>query len=268
MNKDIKAINDEFTLQEELSVGKICKRQDNGDFWYINPEETIARFITKEQLKLFHMWDKKDLLATEKQFETLAAIGGLPSPEYSMYPDYLQFPATIITKGGQHIDLCLFHFSKSPPFQRYFKKTLLLDDIAEIKPSELALSHSLRLSSLQADEIKMSFCPFMVQTNTGKLITFNGVTQFASTGEIKGSDVISEVNFSYDKFDKLEGVSFDDITYIIGKLDNRLELLFKQYREGFEEKNIFDSIEQKSLFRNFVEKFSNLFKFGHSNRTF
>ena len=245
-NKDIKAISDELIFKEEISFGKINTRKDNGDFWYINPAETIARFITKDQLELFHKWDKQSLLPTDKQFEKLKEIGGLPSSKYSMYPDNLQFPATVTTNSGQKVDLCLFHFSEAPPFQRYFTKVLLLSDIADIRPSELALSHDLRLASTLADEIRMSFYPFMVKTNTGELITYNGITQFASTGEIKGNEIVSEVEFSYDNFEKVKDVSFDDITFVIGKWDGRLKELFNQYRQQLERKTATNSTLPKA----------------------
>lgn len=150
-NKDIKAINDQLTFQQQLGFGKIHKRKDNGDLWYINPNEPIARFITNDQLELFLRWDKQILLPSGEQFEILKQIGGLPSSQYSLYPNNLQFPTRITTNGGQHIDLCLFHFSQAPPFQTSFKRILLLSDIVDIKPSELALSHELRLASVLAE---------------------------------------------------------------------------------------------------------------------
>lgn len=230
-NKDIKAINDELVFQEEMTFGKIYKRKDNGDLWYIDFTETIARFITTDQLELFHKWAKQSLLPTDKEFETLKQIGGLASSKYSWHPNNIQFPARVVTHTGEQIDLCLFHFSQAPPFQRYFKKVLLLSDIAEIRPSELSLSYELRCASTHVSEIRMAFSPFMVKTNRGELLTYNGSTQFASTGEIKGSDISSEVKFSYDRFEgKINGVSFDDITFIIGKWDSRLEEVFNRYR--------------------------------------
>lgn len=240
-NAEIKAIHDELSFKEELSFGKIHIRKDNNDLWYINPAGTIARFITRDQLELFKKWDKQTLLPTDKQLEILEEIGGLPSSPYSLFPDNLQIPATITTKSGERVDLCLFHFSQSPPFQRHFKKVLFISDIAEIRPSELALTHDLRLASALAEEIRMSFYPFMVKTNTGKLITHNGITQFASTGVIKGNEIISEVKFSYDNFDKLNDVSNDDITFIIGKWDDRIKELFVQYRQQLERKTAIKS---------------------------
>ena len=245
-NNDIKVINDELVFLEDISFGKIFKRKDNGELWYINPEETIARFITKEQLELFHKWNHQVLLPTDQQFEILKQIGGIPSSQYSLYQDNLQFPALVTTKSGQEIDLCLFHFSQAPPFQTYFKKVLLLSDISDIRPSELALNHDLRLASTLTDEIRMSFYPFMVKTNMGHFITYNGTTQFASKGEIKGNEIVSEVGFSYDRFDKLKHVSFDDITFIIGKWDNRLEKLFNQYRQQLKRKTVPNSALQKA----------------------
>lgn len=86
----------------------------------------------------------------------------------------------------------------------------------------------------------------MVKTNTGKLITYNGITQFASTGEIKGNEIISEVEFSYDNFDKVKGVSYDDITFVIGKWDDRIKELFNQYRQRLERKTGTNSSLPKS----------------------
>ncbi len=230
-NQDIKAIYDELVFLEDIGFGKIFQRKDNGDFWHLDPNQTIARYITSGQLDLFHKWDSQVLLPTDEQFEILKQIGGLPSSPYALYPDSLQFPASVTTKSGEQIDLCLFHFCQAPPFQRYFRKVLLLSDIADISASELALNHDLRLASTLAGEIRMGFSPFMVKTNTGRFITYNGTTQFASTGDIKGNEVVSEVKFSYDRFDKVNDVSFDDLTFIIGKWDTRLEALFKQYRQ-------------------------------------
>jgi hypothetical protein len=82
----------------------------------------------------------------------------------------------------------------------------------------------------------MSFYPFMVKTNTGRLLTYNGITQFASTGEIKGKEIIEEVDFSYDRFDKIMDVSSDEITFIIGKWDDKLQDLFNQYTQELERK--------------------------------
>jgi hypothetical protein len=184
------------------------------------------------------MWDKKSLVPDDKQLERLIRIGGLPSSPYSTDAPSIEFPAAIKTKSGELIDLCLIHFSKAPPVQRHFKRILLLDEIEEIMPSELALPHELRLASTLAEEIRMSFYPFMVRTNTGRLITYNGITQFASTGDIKGNEIVEEVEFSYDKFQKVKDVSFDDITFVIGKWDHRLEKLFDQYSAGSERKTL------------------------------
>ncbi|MDB5120624.1 MAG: hypothetical protein JWN56_1842 [Sphingobacteriales bacterium] len=230
-NKEIKEIKDKLVFHLEISHGKVFKRQDNGDLWYINSNATIARFITLHQFELIQRWNNQILLPNEEQLFSLSSIGGLPSSEYSLYPRSLEFPATIVTTGGKRIDMCIFHFCEAPPFQSYLRKTIMLSDIAEISPSELALSHNLRMASTRAEEIRMSFYPFMVLTNKGKLITYDGTTQFASKGEIKGNEIISEVAFSYEKFDKIKEISYDDITFVIGKWDDRIECLFNKYQQ-------------------------------------
>jgi len=253
--KEIKLIKDSFIFKEEKSFGKIYQRNDNKDYWYIDVERTIARFITEEQLNLFVKWEEEDLLPSESQFEILSSIGGLPSGKYSIEPKSLRFPAQITIANGQDIDLCIICFTKSPPFQRHFKNLILLNDISKITPSDLALPHDLRLSSILADEIRMSFSPFSVQTTTGEILTYNGVTQFASTGKIKGADVSNEVPFSYSTFAKTSDIPNDDITYIIGKWNDKLDQLFIQYSNRLEEKKPLPKMLPKKSF------WERLFKF-------
>jgi hypothetical protein len=251
--KHIKAIYDELEFHEELTYGKILKRKDNGEFWHLNPKQTRARFITNEQVEFFRKWDVQPLIPTDEQFKILKVIGGIPSSPFSLYPDHLEFPAQITTKSGRKIDFCLFIFSQSPPFGRNVKETLFLSDVAKIAHSEFALNHDLRLASTLADEIRMGFYPFTVKTNTGGLLTYNGRTEFASTGKIKGEEVISEIDFSYSSFDKVEEDISSHITIVVGKWDNRLEQLFNQYNDILKEKEtVKNPLPQRK--KNWVQK--------------
>ena len=80
------------------------------------------------------------------------------------------------------------------------------------------------------DEVRMSFYPFMVKTISGELLLYDGTTQFVSKGEVKGSDIEFQVPFSHDAKYKVVDVSFNDITYVIGKWDSRFDELFAKYR--------------------------------------
>lgn len=234
-NQDIFEINESLEFVCDLSFGKIYRHQNNKDYWFLS--QSIARRISDEQLDFFYKWDKTPQLLGEEQFQILLSIGGLPSTQYQMVPDYLHFPCQVITKDGREIDLCIIHFSKAPPFQRYFHNVILLSDIQIIKPSELTLSHKLRLSSLLTGEIRMGFAPFVVKTNDNKQITYNGSIQFVSTGEIKGADIIEEVDFRYGNFDyKISNVPLEKMTFVIGQWDDRIEPVFKQYRTELDKK--------------------------------
>jgi len=229
-NKELETIYSSFTPLHNLSHGKVVKRSDNGELWHINPDNTIARRITEERLHLFLNWDRRILLPDDILFGKLKAIGGLPASEYSLSPDFIQFPCKVKTANAEIIDLCLLHFSAAPPYQTYFRRILLLDEIIEIEPSELTLAFELRMESMLVDEIRMSFYPFMVKTISGELLLYDGTTQFVSKGEVKGSDIECQVPFSHDAKYKVVDVSFNDITYVIGKWDSRFDELFAKYR--------------------------------------
>ena len=230
-NKELNQIYHSLHPVLSLSYGNIFRRSDNGNLWHVDQDNTMARRITEEQLQLFERWDARSLLPGDMLFNKLAAIGGLPSGEYYLSPDFIQFPCKIKKATGEIIDLCLLHFSVAPPYQTYFKNILLLDDIIDIEPSELALSHDLRMESMLADEIRMSFYPFTVKPITGDLLLYNGRTHFVSKGEVKGNDIQHQVPFSHEAKYRVVDVPFDDITYVIGKWDERFNTLFAQYRE-------------------------------------
>jgi len=224
--KELKEINDALLFQKELSVGKVYVQRGTNNHWYINETNTLARLVRNEQIELFYEWDKKELLPSDAQFEVLSSIGGLPSTQYMMEPKSVRVPASITKLTGEVIDFCIVHFSPAPPFQRYFHNCILLDDIKEINPSEFALSHDLRLSSMLADEIRMGFSPFVVRTNKDDLLTYNGKTQFVSEGNIRGGEIVSEAPLAYYKIGKLSDIPCERITYVICKWDERVQTLF------------------------------------------
>ncbi|HWZ21831.1 MAG TPA: hypothetical protein VNW06_04215 [Cytophagaceae bacterium] len=224
--KELKQINDALLFQKELSVGEIYLQKDTNNYWYINETNTIARLIKNKQIELFYEWDKRELLPSDAQFEILSSIGGLPSTQYMMEPKSVRVPASITKRNGEVIDFCIVHFSPAPPFQRYFHDCILLDDVIDINPSKFALSHDLRLSSILADEIRMGFSPFVVRTNKGDLLTYNGTTQFVSDANIKGDEIVCEMPLDYYKIGKLQDIPKERITYVICKWDERVQALF------------------------------------------
>ncbi|HVW95855.1 MAG TPA: hypothetical protein VHA56_07790 [Mucilaginibacter sp.] len=228
-NKDVKKIADALIFQQDTDTGKIYSQTGTTDFWYINDSDNIARLLSKDQFDLVMAWKQKSLLVSDDQLQILAAIGGLPTSEYFLEPKCLTFPVAIKNTDGTRIDLCIVHLSEAPPFQQYFQHCILLDEVKAFYPSDLALSHELRLSSMLSEEMRMGFYPFTVRTKEGQLITYNGTTQFASTGDLKGGDIVAEEKFSFDKFDNVRNVPLDRITYIIGKWDERIENLYQQY---------------------------------------
>lgn len=227
-SKETHHIYNQLSLIKEISYGKIYIQKSNDDLWYINPQETVAYYLSNEQFNLLNKWSDEELLPDDTQLTILSEVKGLPSPQYSLYPQYVDYPVKATTKDGTQIYNCICHFSKFPPLQPWFKKIILLSDIVNISSSDLSLSHELRLSSMLAEEMRMSFYPFMVEKIDGEILTYDGITQFASSGEIKGNEIGNEIPFSYGKFSKLYSYS-EQITYIVGKWDDRLSIDFEKY---------------------------------------
>lgn len=226
---EVKAIYDALTFFEEFGFGKIYKQEGSDDYWLITRDEVTARLIIKSQLDLISEWNNLSLLPDNQLFDKLKEIGGLSYPQSPFGPCSLQFPAKAVFDNGEEEDLCIFHFSDAPPLQVYISKFLLLNEVADIKPSKLALPHELRFASTRVPELAMGMYPFTVKTKAGELITYNGFTQFASTGDIKVSDIVSQEEISPEDIKEFKNVSFEDVVYVIGKWDNRLEELFKYY---------------------------------------
>ena len=263
-SKDTYKIYHQLIPAKELSYGKIFKRKDTDELWFVNPKETNATFLSNEMAILLNKWDEQTLLPNDTQLAILSQIKGLPSSEYSLYPSSVEYPVKAKTKDGEIIDYCICHFSEFPPLQSWFKKIILLSDVVELSVSDLALSHDLRLSSMLSEEIRMSFYPFMLEKVDGTIVTYDGITQFASSGEIKGNEIIKDIPFSYDKFSKIYNDS-KEITYIIGKWDSRMQSEFETYFSQLKEiqnsrigNN--ESYREIKVNKDFLSKFLSWFK--------
>lgn len=91
------------------------------------------------------------------------------------------------------------------------------------------MPHELRFAGARVPELTMGMYPFTIRTKTGELITCNGFTQFVSKGDIKGIDIVSQKEILPEDIKEFKNVFFEDVVYVIGKWDNRLEELFKYY---------------------------------------
>jgi hypothetical protein len=220
-------------VYKDLCYGKIYQDKDN-DFWYINPKQTETTLISEDRVNLLLEWDKLKLLPNETLFNKLVKIGGLASSKYSFNGKYLDFPCMVKVNNDEWIDFCIVRFSETPPVHDHLKKIILFDDLLDIRPSEYALSHSLRLASTLASEIRMSFYPFTLKTKGNELLTYNRTTHFVSDGDIKGDEIICEVPFDYDTFKKIKDNGSNNYTYVIGKWNGKMDKLFKEYEKRLE----------------------------------
>ncbi|UOK41630.1 MULTISPECIES: hypothetical protein [Flavobacterium] len=218
-----------FVLFKELRFGKIYNYKNLDEFWYYDQETLRIRFITKRILKLILEWNNESLILNEKQFKSLESIQGLPRSKYTISPKDIEFPCKVKLKNGEIIDFCILLTSKCAPFQNYYKNVIMLSEVDEIIESEYSLPHSYRISSMNAKEIMMSTYPFVLKTHADQNLIYNGKTQFASFGEIKGKEIEREIEFSQSVRGKFIDNDYEKLTYIVADWDDRMDKLYEEY---------------------------------------
>jgi|SRR5690606_17847962 len=231
LDGDARKIYDSLEFDSELQFGKLYRQRDSEDYWFVDTERNFAYIVLPDRVDLIKEWNSNNLLPDNELWEKLQSIGGTPPHLWTMSQDYIDFPCQTMDLNGKWTDFCIIRFTKVPPFETYFKNIKLLKDIQDVKPSEYAMPHKLRVSSTLTDEIRMSFSPFTVKTKSGKRITYNGITNFTSTGEIRADEIEKEIEFSYDHFKKIQDTPFDQKTFVIGKWDSRLAKMLNDLKE-------------------------------------
>ncbi|MEP4534666.1 MAG: hypothetical protein ABJ004_16360 [Cyclobacteriaceae bacterium] len=231
LDKEAKSIYDSLELFQKLSFGELYKQKESINYWYVDTDQNFAYIIAPDRVEAILTWDKENLLPNDLIFEKLAQIGGTPPHQWTMYQDYIDFPCQVKSEEGIWTDFCKIRFTKTAPFQTHYKKLKLLNEIVDVKESEFTMPHNLRISNTLTEDIRMSFFPFMVKTKKGNYLTYNGDADFVSKGNLKAEEISHEVEFSYDRFKKVAETPSEDVTYIIGKWDSRLEELLKTYKE-------------------------------------
>lgn len=147
--------------------------------------------IEKSEMPAIAAWENEILEPTLAQLAALKSIGATPPDLYTNGAGQIVFPCRVSLKNGEDLDYCLVRFQKLPPLKSnlYNSPYILLNEVADIFPSEFALSREVRYATTRAEEIRMSFAPTIVLGPDDKKYYLNWTNDFVDFQNWKGSDI-------------------------------------------------------------------------------
>lgn len=216
-----------LAFHKKLRVGKIYRRRDNGEYWYISNIFPMARYLSKERYYFLLEWDTSKLLPDPILMGILGEIGGMPNLDPHVDGRTLEFP--VCAKIDERVNpFCILKFSESAPTSPHMKDVVTLDQAKRIRVSPFAIPYSFRISSASKPEIRPGFAPSMFQMKSGRVVACNGRADFVPT-DFENDEIVRELPYSSAKNPEMFSISASEITYIIGKWNWDLERLYNKH---------------------------------------
>lgn len=159
---------------DALKIGRLYTCEQCQRAWWLDAAEQFVHAIPAQRLELIKRWNAADLTPSSAIRSVLDQIGGLSADYYGNWSDFLRFPARAITTDGREIDPVIVVLLRRPPLDAFWHASLLLNEIAELHPSEYALPLDVRQAALDAQEVRMSFTPTRVEATNGARFVLNG----------------------------------------------------------------------------------------------
>jgi len=169
--------------------------------WYLRntprgPQRGLRmRLIAAPFVSLFSLWSTRRAVCPERILEVAYRIGGAPVGPYCDGQDAVWIPCRVTTRQGERIDLAALRFSDEPPIPsgddrpEKLDRYRLIDDVADIVASRLALPRGVRRYASQMIELRMGFRPTAVKSKSGKSYVLNGPQLFFDRDGIAGEDL-------------------------------------------------------------------------------
>lgn len=150
-------------------------------------EKNMYNKLTKNSKELLVEFYNRHLVLNEKLRKQINQIG--ITDDWNS--DKL-IPAKIELNNGMIHDFARIRISKNPPMGYYFdlfETVIYIDEVKSINKSEFSLSKEVRDKSKNAEELRMSFYPTVLQTADKRKIVINSLTLFFDFQNIKGSEL-------------------------------------------------------------------------------
>ncbi len=172
-----------------LKSGHLFKCQVCGQKWWLDPPRETLSLVPREKLLLLEQWNSTSLVLSPALFQKAREIGATPAHELSGLDDYGEVPCQVQTLQGETLDKCLLTFRSSPPLEHFTNPPRLFTEIADIFPSDHALSFPIRFQSSRSKEDKPGRAPTYLVTPEGRPLQLNWTVNFIDRKGLVGRDL-------------------------------------------------------------------------------
>jgi hypothetical protein len=187
-----------FQLARPLKFGYLYECPSSHRRWFLDDDGANMYFVPAEKAELVERWDKEPLRLSTHQIQILSDIGGTEADKYGNGKGEIKIPCAIQDALGKLHDPTLIVITKMPPIQEWRRQIMLGGPDVSIQPSDFALPLSVRLATLNADELRMGFAPTLVRSSDDQRFLLNWSTQVFSYRHLKGQDIsLPEESFDW-----------------------------------------------------------------------
>jgi hypothetical protein len=211
-------------LERRLKVGVLYGCPACHAKWYLDDGEETMSVIPAARLPLLDAWNSRSVRASSEVLLAAAGIGATSRPQVLTRGRCLQVPCDAVTKAGQHIEMAMLLFQSGPPIDLADSAVGLVDELARIEPSAIALPARVRLATTEAHEVRMGLSPTIVMAPDGQVHVLNGTVNFFTAFGIRGQDIVLS-NASVSEWPPMMAEEPKTITYFVGDWFPELERL-------------------------------------------
>jgi len=173
----------------KLKIGQIYRCRLCGKWWYLHEQTQLMERVPADYQELLVAWDGGRFEPDVQMIAMLKKIGGLEADPYGNQKGIIRVPCCIVWANGQQSDPAVVGIMKHPMWGLEHRPLRLLESVLEVRESNFALSKEVRKGALQAEEVRMGFCPTRVQSSKGDVFILNGSADVFAYAGIKGSEI-------------------------------------------------------------------------------
>jgi hypothetical protein len=214
--------------KKKLKNGFLFLCPDCGRQWYLDGAREMMTVVPENKMNLIEKWTSFPLVLPPSLWAKAKLIGATPAHRIANEPHYAEVPCRVTTLAGDPIDKCLLLFSDRPPLETLGKAMGLINDIADITPSEYALPLAVRTASGQSQETRTGSALTPVESEAGVRFNLNWTVNFFDKKGIRGKDLRLSAENPVNKTRRYPIINepLEAITFFLGDFDETTSDLF------------------------------------------
>ncbi|MGE5502467.1 MAG: hypothetical protein ACM3W4_11135 [Ignavibacteriales bacterium] len=166
-----------FRHWQDLRRGSLYRCEACNECWHLNDDQREMTHVAADRLSLVLAWNQQAITLSHEMVSTLETIGETPPDRYGNGSRQRLTPCCVTTKGGEKVELAMICVQKDAPVQDYWTFRLG-SEIHAVAPSPHALPLAVRLATSRAHEMRMGFCPTLIEMPDHRRFVLNGTPNF------------------------------------------------------------------------------------------